>query len=386
VSTRKNTRPKPRILFVSYTAEWTGPTNSLLLLLVHLRTYYRTAVLLPGRGAFSAALTDQRIPFFSLPKLNRRSVLDVARLIRREDFDLVYANSNDSSCRVALIAAKLTGVPFICHVRSMATGKPWFRSGYLNFADAVVTVSDACAAALRGKVLKSKLQVVHNGIDLDAPDVTCAQARGYSRQELGISEERVLLINIGHLMPRKGQEFAVRATAAAAHSGVDINLLLVGSHERDRKYVDAVKGLTGALGIEDRVHLIGFRQDVPALLSLADVYIHTAVSDPHPRAVLEAMATRLPVIAFAVDGVSETVLDGQTGCLISSGDMEATAEAIRKLSSNPALRTKMGNEGRHRVESCFSASVTAEKVARTIDDRLSRRASFFSSSCRAKTC
>jgi len=133
-------KSRPRVLFVSYTADWTGPSNSLLLLLKYLRDDYDVAVLLPGQGSFSEALSCAAIPVFSFPSLNKWSIPSIYRLIRRESFDLVYGNSTHGSSRNALIAAKLARVPFICHVREMGWGKSWKEIGFLRFPNSVVGI------------------------------------------------------------------------------------------------------------------------------------------------------------------------------------------------------------------------------------------------------
>ncbi|MGH2542000.1 MAG: glycosyltransferase, partial [Ardenticatenaceae bacterium] len=94
--------------------------------------------------------------------------------------------------------------------------------------------------------------------------------------------------------------------------------------------------------------------------------------DPHPRAVLEAMAASLPILAFDVDGVSETVIDDETGYLISHGDVHGLLDAARNLALNKAWRASMGDAGRRRVETCFSAQATAEQVAEIIGQQLDR--------------
>ena len=100
-----------RILFVSYTAKWGGPNNSLLLMLKHLRQRYNVAVLLPGRGEFSDKLSTEKIPFYSYPSLTKWTIPSVFRLIQREHFNLVYGNGRNGVSRNALIASKLANVP-----------------------------------------------------------------------------------------------------------------------------------------------------------------------------------------------------------------------------------------------------------------------------------
>jgi glycosyltransferase involved in cell wall biosynthesis len=82
------------------------------------------------------------------------------------------------------------------------------------------------------------------------------------------------------------------------------------------------------------------------------------------------MGVGLPVIAFAVDGVAETVVHGESGYLVSPRNVEAVAQVIVRLAQNAPLRTQMGKKGKQRVESCFSASLTAEKVSKTIRNHL----------------
>jgi glycosyltransferase involved in cell wall biosynthesis len=356
----------PRILFISNTADWTGPTNSLLLLLKHLSGNFRVAVLLPGNGRFSQVLMREGFQYFSLPSLSKWSIPSMFRLIRRERFDLVYGNSNDSCSRNALIAAKTAGVRFVCHVRAMATGKAWHRLAHLSFADAVIAVSQSCADSLRRGVSIKRLNVVHNGIDLDRFPADSQMTVEAFRTELQLSEGTPVIISTGHLMVRKGQEYAIRAVDACRTRGMDLQLLLVGSHDREESYVERIKNMVADMGLAKMVRMTGFRPDVHELLSLADIYVHTAQRDPHPRAVLEAMAAGLPVVAFAVDGVVETVVHCHTGYLVPSGDIDGMTDAILKLAANPALRKRMGQAGRQRVETCFSAAGTAEKVGRII--------------------
>ena len=360
-----------RVLFVSYTAHLSGPTNSLLLLIQHLRRRYKIAVLLPGQGLFSEALASAQIPFFSFPHLAKWSIPAIFRLIKREQVDLVYGDTTLGSSRNALIAAKVARVPFICHVRAIADGRPWHRSAFLNLADAVIAVSHACSGSLRGRVFVKRAQVVHNGIEIAGPDANAASLRSRLRREFGITNERSVLINVGRIIPMKGQEYAVRVAARSIRRGVDVDLLLVGS-DQDTRYVDYLKTSIGELGVENRVKLTSFREDVLSLLAMADVFIHTSLEEAHPRAILEAMAARLPVVAFDVGGVSETVVHGETGYLLPVGDVSGMVECVVKLLTDRVLRAEMGSEGRRRVETHFSASATADQVSKIISQVLQR--------------
>ncbi len=361
---------RKRILFVSHTGDWTGPTNSLLLLLRHLRRDYHVAVVLRGSGLFCEALAREQVQFFRLPSLNKRSVPALVELIKREGFHLVYGNSTSTCSQTALIAAKLVGVPFICHVRGMGWGKSWRDLGFLKIADAAIAVSDACAQSVARFVPQERLFVVHNGVETLVPEVDPDAAREYLLSEMGLAPDDVVAVSVSHVCKRKGVEYAVRAMAQAVREAPHVRLLIAGSLEREPLYVEKVRGLVRQLDLERHVFLLGFRRDITLLLHGAQVFLHTALNDPHPRPVMEAMEAGLPVAAFAVDGVSETVVDGQTGFLVPSEDIPALTQALLRLVRDPALRAELGRRGQQRIAEAFSASGTARRVASIIDQVL----------------
>lgn len=361
-----------RILFISHTAEWTGPTHSLLLLLRHLAARFEPTVLLPGRGPFSEQLNEAGIRAVSLPNLGRRQLPVIRRVIARGGFDLVYGNNTSRGCRNALISAKLAGVPFVCHVRGMGKRAEWRKLGFLRFADAVIAVSEACARSISPYSGRQRLHVVYNGVDIPALADAEANARDAARRAAGLGPGVRLVVNVSHVCPRKGQKQAVEAMAHVVREVPSAHLLLVGALDRDPDYVDDVKERIRELGLEERVLLLGFRREIRELLGASEVFLHTAIEDPHPRAVIDAMAAGVPVVAFAVDGVKETVTPGTTGYLIPVGDVDELAGAVTKLLVDGRLRQELGSEGRRQAEERFSAAATAERIGEIIQLTLNR--------------
>jgi glycosyltransferase involved in cell wall biosynthesis len=360
---------KPRVLFVSHTARWAGPTNSLLLLLRGLRDRLHVRVLLPGEGDFAAVLEDEGIPFSSLPALSKGAIPGILRHVRRHRIDLVYGNNTSGACRNALIAAKLARVPFICHIREMGRVGKRRHLAFLRFADATVAVSEACAASVpefRGRAR----YVVHNGIETGPDTIDRTAARAYMDATTGTAPGVPVIVSVSHLNPRKGQAYAVRALAELTARGSEAQLLLVGSPEFDPQYVERLHDLIRELGLESRVSLAGFRRDVTRLLKGAELFLHTATRDPHPRAVLEAMAAGLPVVAFAADGVAETVVSGETGELVAAEDVVGLAAAAKRILLNPGLAIELGRKARERVIGHFSSEQTAGEVGRIIESML----------------
>jgi glycosyltransferase involved in cell wall biosynthesis len=362
---------KPRILFVSHTARWAGPTNSLLLLLRGLRDRFDMRVLMPGEGAFSDVLGRERFPFTSLPNLSKRAIPGILRVIRNHQIDLVYANNTSGACRNALIAAKLARVRSICHIREMGRPETRRRFLFLRLADATVAVSEACAASVPGFRGKARY-VVYNGIERIEFTPDKAMARAYVDATTNTKANVPIIISVSHLSERKGQEHAVRALAQLAGHGTAAQLLLVGSSEFDPGYADRVRNLARDLGIESQVVFAGFRSDVARLLQGADLFLHSASRDPHPRAVLEAMAAGLPIVGFAVDGVGETVVPGENGELAPAGDVDALTTAAAQILRDPELGVQLGRRGQHRVARCFSAERAARAVGTIIESTVVR--------------
>ena len=351
-------------------ADWSGPTNSLLLLLKHLGDQFEARVLVPGQGAFTSALDEAGIGYRSVPSLKRRSIRQIRRLIRKDGYDLVYGNNTSGGCRNAMIAAKLARRPFICHVRGMGKRGQWKRLGFLRLADAVIAVSEATARSVAPYVDPTRLHVVHNGVDTDTFDEEDSEGDKRELRLPDVSRNRRLIASVSHLCPRKGQLHAVEAMAGIASAVPSAHLLLIGALDRDPEYVSRVEERIRELGLQEHATVLGFRRDVHALLRESELLLHTAISDPHPRAVIEAMAMGLPVVGFGIDGVSETVDSGSTGFLCAVGDVEGLARAAERLLLDSTLRRECSNRARRLARERFSADATARRVRTIIEQTL----------------
>lgn len=356
-----------RILFVQYTSEWTGPSSSLVLLARGLRAKHELLAVLPGRGELAQRLADEGVDVRIFPAITKWQLVRLARLVRREAVDIVYANDENSTSRIAALAAHFGGGRYVCHVRSMGWNKSWLRLGYLRSADAVIAVSHACADSIRRFVRPGHLYVVHNGVSVEQLQPALECDRDHLRRMLDLPKEVVIVMGVAHLCERKGQLHSIEALGRLSLRRPDVHLCLVGSLSRDKSYVGKLRSMARLLGVEDRVHLMGFRPDVARLIRGAEVFVHTALVDPHPRAVVEAMAAARPVVAFDIDGVSETVVDGETGLLVQHKDDDLLAGALLELLDDPERAAGMGRAGRRRVESVFMDSAVTAKVRRILE-------------------
>ena len=362
---------RPRVAFISHTAEWVGPTNSLTLLLERLRSQFQVTVFVPGQGPFTEGLDARGIDWVQFRRLDKWDVWKVRSALKRFGADLLYANNTHSSSRIGLVAARLAGVPFITHVRGMAWDKGKGRMGYLRYADRVVAVSDACGASVSRFVRPGHLVTVHNGIPLSRDDgLLNRDSQTELRREFGFGPDDTVITSVSHVMPRKGQAHAVEAFRQIEDQFPNARLLLVGKLNRDPGYVEALEKTIDDAGLSEKAKIAGFRRDVSNLLQISDLFIHTAIADPHPRSVIEAMAWELPVVALAADGVAETVVPDETGFLTPVDEPQGLVQGLERLLGDEELRARMGKAGRQRVEAHFTDEATARGVAEQINQVL----------------
>jgi glycosyltransferase involved in cell wall biosynthesis len=277
-----------------------------------------------------------------------------ARRLRRERVDVLH--SHEFAMNVyGGAAAVLARVPSLAtvHGRNWATGARRRARAYRllrRFGLDVVAVSHDLAGFLaEGFALpRAAIAVVHNGIPLPhlPPPAERAAQRAVSRRALGAPEDAPLVVAVGNLYAVKDHATLLRAVATLPRAHVAI----AGRGEEE----PALRGLASELGIPERVHLLGLRDDVDTVLAAADVFAQSSRSEGLPLAILEAMAAALPVVATDVGGVSEAVIDGETGLLVPPGDPAALASSLGALLDGPARAEALGAAGRARAESAFS--------------------------------
>jgi len=252
-----------------------------------------------------------------------------------------------------LRAAEGTGIPVVGHVRQEI--QPWKVHRYgLHQADLVFAVSrgihDALAA---GGVLKERIRTLYSGLDLRrVPDLDDGVE---TRHRLGIPGDAPLLGTVANLFPRKGYEVILGALPAILRSFPNLHYVIVGGGEP--AYERTLQGVVSRLGLENRVHFMGFQNIVYPYLAALNLYVHPALMEGFGIAVLEAMAMRKPVVATTAGGLQEIVRHHETGLLVPPGDHEALASAVSSLLANPALAQTMGESGRLRVTECFSLQI-----------------------------
>ena len=160
-------------------------------------------------------------------------------------------------------------------------------------------------------------------------------------------EDSPRIVMVARFVPQKDQLSLIRALKETRHPA---RLAFVG----DGPLLETVKTECAALGLCDRVEFTGSRHDVAQVLARSQIFALATKWEGFPISILEAMRAGLPAVVSDVGGVSEAVVDGQTGFLTKSGDVSATAERLDRLLASPELRLRMGNAARDRYEKYFT--------------------------------
>jgi len=356
---------RPRILFVNNTCNASaGTTRSLLLNLKHLRSRYALGVAaFPDSESLPSILLGQEISFHRLGFLPLASLRRLVRAISEANYDIVYANNLSAQGRDAFFAAKLTGRAFIWHIREPVR-KGWVRR-LIRYSDAVIANSRDTANEIGLRAGYALSTVIPNGIAREEFESDRATARASLLNELQWPNDAFVMANVGFLCSRKNQLDAVEITRQVIAKHPEARLVCVGA-PADIGYPEKLWARIREGGIHGKVRLTGVRGNPANYLLGADLLLHTSVCEPQGRVVLEAMAAKLPVVAYNVGGIPEAVVEGETGFLVPAGATTAASAAICRLIAEPDLRHSLGSAGHLRVMRCFTSEDTAHQVDHVI--------------------
>lgn len=268
------------------------------------------------------------------------------------------------------IVGRLAGVPIIItsrrNVEIGGANRDRLQRWTAGLDDQVIAVCEVARQAEieRAGARPAKVVTIYNGLELaefaQAPPEACQAAR----QMLGIADDVLLLGSVGRMHRQKGFTYLLAALPAIKAQFPQVKLLLVG----DGELRSALEAQTAQLNLQDSVIFTGTRTDVPTLLKALDLFVLPSLWEGLPNVILEAMAIGLPVVATAVGGTPELVVDGSTGCLAPPNNPAALAKAIGDLLANPTHRQQMGRAGRARVEQQF----TIQRMVQATEDLYAR--------------
>lgn len=299
------------------------------------------------------------------PGLRVAAFLRLVRVIGRERPHLFHVHlSWPLAGRRGVVAARLARVPVVGTAQLYMRPGNVFRSRFhLRRLRRIIAVSREVESRYSEElgIDRSRLVVVPNGIPtfptVPAPDPEL-------RARLSAGRPDYLVLTPARLHEQKGHVDLLNAAAEIPAA----TFVLAGDGPRRGE----LEELARRLGITDRCLFLGERDDIPALLAATDIFVLPSRFEGLPVSVLEAMAAERPVVATAVGGTDEAVVDGETGLLVPPGDPVALAAAIRRLRDEPEFARRLATAGRTRVEEKFSVEATASAVM-DVYDRVAAR-------------
>lgn len=310
------------------------------------RTRFEHRVLcLEGLGALEPGFRAAGTPLAGLRARSRLAALACLRAYVRHWLPDVLHTHNARPHHIGAAARVLGLVPALLHTKHGRNQPGIWRTRVWNHlasqaSDVVIAVSADAAAVARDleRVPDRVLGVLHNGIELGPRRESSARAGGATA------------VCVARLQPVKDHATLLRAARLVVDRRPDFRLLLAGDGpERGR-----LEALAEQLRLADAASFLGHRADVRPLLESSDAFVLASRSEGLSLSILEAMAASLPVIATAVGGNPEVVVDGQTGFLVPPGSAEALAQAIERVIGTPGLGRQLGAAGRQRAEELFS--------------------------------
>jgi glycosyltransferase involved in cell wall biosynthesis len=231
--------------------------------------------------------------------------------------------------------------------------------------------------AVSEDVKKSILETM-NGIPADKISVilNCVDVSRYGqvtnrsalRMGLGFAETDHLMALVATFKRQKGHKVLLEAAAELIPQFPNLHILLVG----DGELRDELQAIARDLNLDRNVHFLGMCSDIPEILAASDSFVLPSLWEGLPMALIEAMASGLPVIATDVSGTRQVVVPGETGILVVPGDAQELASAITEFLTNPARAHAMGTHARQRVERLFSAQKQAREYVSLFEQALGR--------------
>lgn len=221
----------------------------------------------------------------------------------------------------------------------------------------LVSVSDKVEKATLEQIgpVQNKTAIIHNGVDLRRYGNPVGRLA--VRKSLGLGADAQVAITVGTLLRAKGHRFLIKAAAILVPQHPNLHFLFAG----DGELGDELRAQARSLSVQDNIHFLGNRSDVPALLAASDLFVLPSLWEGLSMALLEAMASRKPIVATIVSGTQYVLADGKTGLLVPPGDPEALAQAIAHVLADPQHAQAMAAAAQEHVEREFSAQKQADE-------------------------
>jgi glycosyltransferase involved in cell wall biosynthesis len=323
---------------------------------------FRVTCLCVSENHFTSQLRDLGCNVHVCPITDEPSWQSIqlgASLIRSEAIDVMQAHLPNAHS-LAGILSKLTEVPALATIHGRYLHMRDFEVHKLTQTNISVVAKTAYYQALTLGVPSGKLKFIANGVDTEV--FRPGPRSSYIHSLIGADPKARLVGFVGRLSPEKGPEIFLQA-ASMVHKMHKLpkscHFVLIGAGSM----WDKLKHEIADQGLDNHVHLVGLQHDMAKTYSSLDLVVSTSFSEAMPLAILEAMASGLPVVATNVGGIPDMIAEGSTGLLSSVGDLNGLAWNISNLMSDESLRAAMGKAARKRAVEKFELNTCIDQTS-----------------------
>ena len=303
-------------------------------------------------------ISFERSPF----KINNlKAISQLKKVINNEKYDIIHTHTPMGSVVTRLAAASArkkfgTRVIYTAHGFHFYKGAPklnWIifypiEKILSKITDTLITINNEDYELAKSKFFCKDVQYVPGvGIDEDKFNIKMTKKEKIElRKSLGIKEDDFVIIYPAEISKRKRQEWLINAISNLLKKYNNIHILLPGK--------DSLNGrcniLINELGLQNQIHLLGYRKDIPKLLLISDLSISSARQEGLPVNIMEAMYVGLPIVASNCRGNRDLVLDGKNGYLVELEDSNRFSNCVKYLYSNKELSNKFSNESKKLIK------------------------------------
>jgi glycosyltransferase involved in cell wall biosynthesis len=332
---------------------------------------FEVTCLCPYESAYTASLRALGCRVYVTPLHDDpmwRAIEMAGELVRQNGIDLIHANLANAHTLAGVVSG-LTGVPAVATIHSRNLGAQEISVTRLASTHLITVCQEAQMQALAAGLPDESVSLIRNGVDTGR--FRPGRNGAAFRDAIGVGPDTLLVGFVGRLSWEKGPDKFLNVAGRIRQQLPDVRFVMVGDGPAEPE----IRNLVHEMGLGDCVHVAGLREDVEDIYPALDLFVQTSRSEAMPLALLEAMASGVPVVAIAVGGVAELVEAGTTGLLVSPGDWpgvssrypgdwEGVACAAIDLLRQPARMIAMGAASRRRVQDHFDLTRCVDETGR----------------------
>ncbi len=352
------------VLHIDSAKTWRGGQQQVLYLAQKLGDYHNI-IACPPQSPLAERAKDAGLKVFPVNmrgEWDLGAVCKLRKIIRKNSIKIVHLHSPHAHA-LGLLAAKSGGNCKVVLSRRVDFPIKKNLPSRLKYSkvDGVIAISERVKRVLLADGLsEEKIDVVYSGIDMDRFQDTKGD---YLISELALNRNSLRIGNIAALAWHKDHKTLIAAARVVIDEFPQAVFLIAGEGPLREELEILVK----KLDLQEKVKLLGFRQDIPEILSIFDIFVLSSSWEGLGTSLLDAFASRVPVIATNVGGIPEIVRDGVNGILVPPGDPKALSRAIISLLKNKDLAGRIAKEGFHLAKEKFSVERMARDTKKIYD-------------------